>query len=179
MTSCLVRVGMACAAGAVMSCAAMADDPLPPFDFSDQFYLANGINPATLVGRPTGTPPNSIIDNRENGPDFNNVRLLQQTAAFDHSGQGQGGRRWAVGRPRGREVKPERRDRQRSVAQSRHRPRSFDAWPSRHRSCRRWCRLRAAPGGPTQPMTGVGRGPWPRGQPPAGRDEPTRPAVPC
>jgi hypothetical protein len=65
---------------------ALAGDNLPPFYFSDQFYLANGINPATLVGRPNGTPPNSIIDNRENGPDLNNVRILQHVAAYDHSG---------------------------------------------------------------------------------------------
>ena len=37
---------------------AMADDfEGPPFDFSDAFYLANGIDPATLIGRPTGTGP--------------------------------------------------------------------------------------------------------------------------
>src|ERR1043165_1228051 len=59
---------------------------LPPFDFSDGFYLANGIDPTTIVGRPNGTGANSVIDNRENGPDFNNVRLLEQTAAFDQSG---------------------------------------------------------------------------------------------
>ncbi|HTF90741.1 MAG TPA: hypothetical protein VK843_20140 [Planctomycetota bacterium] len=59
---------------------------LPPFDFSDAFYLANGIDPTTLIGRPAGNPPNSVIDNTPNGPDFNNVRLLAHTAAFDHSG---------------------------------------------------------------------------------------------
>jgi hypothetical protein len=69
------------------SSAAMADDyEGPPFDFADSFYLANGINPATLVGRPAGTGPNSVIDNRENGPKFNNVRVLQQASAYDHSG---------------------------------------------------------------------------------------------
>jgi hypothetical protein len=59
---------------------------LPPFDFSDSFYLANGIDPTTLIGRPNGTAPGSILDNTENGPNFNNVRLLDQTAAFDDSG---------------------------------------------------------------------------------------------
>jgi hypothetical protein len=75
--------GIGCAA---MATASMADVSGPPFDFSDEFYLANGIDAATLIGRPTGQPPNSIIDNRDNGPDFNNVRILQQVAAFDHSG---------------------------------------------------------------------------------------------
>ena len=69
-----------------LTAAAHAGDNLPPFDFSDAFYLANGINPAAIVGRPNGTPPGSIIDNRENGPDFNNVRILQANAAYDHSG---------------------------------------------------------------------------------------------
>ncbi|MDZ4772410.1 MAG: hypothetical protein SGI72_04670 [Planctomycetota bacterium] len=58
---------------------------LPPFDFTDAYYLANGIDPTTLIGRPNGTGT-SVIDNRENGPDLNNVRLLEQTAAYDHSG---------------------------------------------------------------------------------------------
>jgi hypothetical protein len=68
------------------SCAAIAGDNLPPFDFSDAFYLENGINPAAIVGRPAGNPPGSIIDNTPNGPDFNNVRLLQANAAYDQSG---------------------------------------------------------------------------------------------
>ncbi len=76
----------ACVAALMAAAPVMADDHLPPFDFSDAFYLANGINPATLVGRPTGNPPGSIIDNRENGPNFNNVRMLQANAAYDHSG---------------------------------------------------------------------------------------------
>jgi hypothetical protein len=59
---------------------------LPPFDFENSFYLANGIDPTAILGRPTGTGPNSIIDNTPNGPNFNNIRLLDQTAAFDHSG---------------------------------------------------------------------------------------------
>ena len=75
-----------CALALAAPAVALADDPLPPFDFSDAFYLANGVNPATLVGRPTGTPPGSVIDNRDNGPDFNNVRILGQNAAYDHSG---------------------------------------------------------------------------------------------
>jgi hypothetical protein len=66
---------------------ALAEDNLPPFDFSDSFYLANGINPVGLVGRPTGNPPNSILDNRENGPDYNNVRILSHAATYDHNGE--------------------------------------------------------------------------------------------
>lgn len=82
------RLGIQAASilGMAAAAPALADNNLPPFDFSDSFYLANGIDPATLIGRPNGTPPNSVLDNRENGPEFRNVRLLSQTAAFDHSG---------------------------------------------------------------------------------------------
>lgn len=74
------------AAGLLQTTSATAGDVLLPFDFSDAYYLENGIDPAAIVGRPNGTPPNSIIDNTPNGPDFNNVRVLQNVAAYDHSG---------------------------------------------------------------------------------------------
>ena len=77
---------LAAFAALAASASAFAGDNLPPFDFSDAFYLANGINPVGLVGRPTGNPPNSIIDNRENGPEYNNVRVLSHAATYDHSG---------------------------------------------------------------------------------------------
>ncbi len=65
----------------------LAGDPeLPPFDFSDEFYLANGINPDAIIGRVDGTPPGSVIDDRNNGALFNNVRVLEAIAAYDHSG---------------------------------------------------------------------------------------------
>jgi len=63
-----------------------ADLDHPPFVFSDAFYLQNGIDPTTLIGAPAGTLPGSVIDNTENGPDFNNVRVLDLAAAFDDSG---------------------------------------------------------------------------------------------
>ncbi len=64
-----------------------ADLDHPPFDFSDAFYLQNGIDPATLVGRPDGTPPGSVIDHATpHGPQFNDVRVLELAAAFDSSG---------------------------------------------------------------------------------------------
>jgi hypothetical protein len=67
---------------------ALADDDFrgPPFDFSDAYYRANGIDPTTLAGRPVGAAPNSVIDNRDNGPNLNNVRLLEQSAGYDQSG---------------------------------------------------------------------------------------------
>ena len=65
---------------------ALAGDPELPFDFSDAFYIENGLDPAAVIGRPDGTGTNSVIDDRENGPDLNNVRMLQMVAAYDHSG---------------------------------------------------------------------------------------------
>lgn len=74
------------AAFSVATSAQAGDTNLPPFDFSDAFYIANGIDPMTIIGRPNGTPPNSILDDTPNGADFNNVRMLSHTAAFDDSG---------------------------------------------------------------------------------------------
>lgn len=79
----------AAAAAATFSASqAFADDfdDLPPFDHSDAFYLERGFDPANIVGRPVGNPPNSIIDNTPNGPDYNNVRILSHAACYDHSG---------------------------------------------------------------------------------------------
>lgn len=80
----------AAAAGAVAMTIALgtadAGQNLPPFDFSDAFYIANGINPTQIIGRPTGEGDGSVIDNTPNGPDFNNVRITAHAAAYDHSG---------------------------------------------------------------------------------------------
>jgi len=79
---------LAAAATLTATFVARADNAFqgPPFDFSDAYYLANGIDPATLIGRPPGVGPNSVIDNRDNGPNLNNVRILEQSAAYDQSG---------------------------------------------------------------------------------------------
>lgn len=85
----LVRLAACGLSACALVSSARADDSdldHPPFDFSDAFYLQNGIDPASLIGRPDGTPPGSVIDDTPNGPDFNNVRLLEHTAAFDDSG---------------------------------------------------------------------------------------------
>ncbi|MGB7926188.1 MAG: hypothetical protein WCF57_23305 [Pyrinomonadaceae bacterium] len=55
------------------------------FDFTDAYYLKNGVNPASIVNRVNGTPPRSVIDN----PFFNfqrNVRMLRTNPAYNHSG---------------------------------------------------------------------------------------------
>lgn len=57
-----------------------------PHDFSDAYYRAHGINPAALVGRPVGNPPNSTLD--PVAPDANHTRVrdLQTSCIWDASG---------------------------------------------------------------------------------------------
>ena len=64
----------------------------PPFDFSDSFYLANGINPANIINRVNGTCPSndmpscSVVDNSNKDPNRRNIRVLSTTGGFDHEG---------------------------------------------------------------------------------------------
>src|SRR5215472_3522032 len=63
-----------------------------PFDFSDAFYLQNGVNPANILNRVNGTcPPNdmpscSVVDNTNTDPDRRNIRVRSTTGGFDHEG---------------------------------------------------------------------------------------------
>jgi hypothetical protein len=64
----------------------------PPFDFSDSFYLANGINPANILNRVNGTCPSndmpscSVVDNSNTDPNRRNIRVLSTTGGFDREG---------------------------------------------------------------------------------------------
>jgi len=60
----------------------------PPFDFSDSFYLANGINPANIIDR-VGSPTSAsafVVDNSNTNPNRNNIRITETTGGFDHEG---------------------------------------------------------------------------------------------
>src|SRR5262249_7179605 len=65
---------------------------VPPFDFSDAFYLKNGINPANILNRVNGTcpandmPSCSVVDNSNTDPNRRNIRVLSTTGGFDHEG---------------------------------------------------------------------------------------------
>src|SRR6266571_4642382 len=65
---------------------------MPPFDFTDSFYLQNGISPANILSRVDGTcpandmPSCSVVDNSNTDPDRRNIRVLSTTAGFDHEG---------------------------------------------------------------------------------------------
>jgi hypothetical protein len=75
----------------VSDCQAQAPQQ-PPFDFSDAFYLANGINPANLLTHVDGTcpaddkPSCSVVDNSNTDPNRRNIRVLSTTGGFDHDG---------------------------------------------------------------------------------------------
>lgn len=74
----------------------------PPFDFNNNFYTVNGINPVKLSTAPAGRfgifrqtgPPahdgqlNWVIDNSNTDPDRNNVRILATTAGYIDDGTG-------------------------------------------------------------------------------------------
>ncbi|HEX8580805.1 MAG TPA: hypothetical protein VF640_00665 [Acidimicrobiales bacterium] len=74
-------------AGATPSGAATAssDGNTPPFDFTDRFYKANGVNPSRILGRVTGSDGISVVDQ---APDRNhrNVRVTLTIPTYDHSG---------------------------------------------------------------------------------------------
>jgi hypothetical protein len=65
---------------------------VPPFDFSDAFYLQNGINPANILNRVDGTCPSndmpscSVVDNSNTNPIRRNIRILSTTGGFDAAG---------------------------------------------------------------------------------------------
>ena len=75
-----------CAAGI-----AQADDKpfdkLPACDFSDDFYLENGIVPEKLVDRLVGhdADPRSKVGESPHS-DFNDTKILEITGGFDHKG---------------------------------------------------------------------------------------------
>lgn len=57
----------------------------PPFDFSDNFYAQNGINPANLRNRVNGNDGVSMPD-LTTDPSRRNVRVTETTGGFNNSG---------------------------------------------------------------------------------------------
>jgi hypothetical protein len=60
----------------------------PPFDFSDSFYLANGINPSAIQQRVGTSTSASKFVVASSSPDANhdNIRITEMTGGFDRSG---------------------------------------------------------------------------------------------
>ena len=65
----------------------------PPFDFTDAFYLKNGINPAKILDRVNGTcpandmPSCSVVDKSNTDPNRRNIRVLSTTGGWDIDGK--------------------------------------------------------------------------------------------
>ncbi len=99
-----IRVGLslallviiALALGGVRSSSVRAQSPqvkaAPPFDFTDAFYLQNGINPPNIQNRVDGTcpandmPSCSVVDNSNTSPNRRDIRVLSTTGGYDHDG---------------------------------------------------------------------------------------------
>jgi hypothetical protein len=60
----------------------------PPFDFSNSFYLANGINPSKILNRVGTSTPASAFVAEPSSPDANhsNIRITETTGGFNHEG---------------------------------------------------------------------------------------------
>src|SRR5260370_25933858 len=57
----------------------------PPFDFSDGFYAANGINPANIrerVGTSARNTLHWVVDNSNTDPNRRHIRILETTGDF-------------------------------------------------------------------------------------------------
>jgi len=60
----------------------------PPFDFSNSFYLANGINPSNIQQR-VGTSTSAsafVVENSSPDANHTNIRITETTGGFNHEG---------------------------------------------------------------------------------------------
>src|SRR5262249_23150605 len=60
----------------------------PPFDFSNSFYLANGIDPSKILNR-VGTSTSAsafVVDNSNTDPTRTNIRITETTGGFKRDG---------------------------------------------------------------------------------------------
>ena len=55
------------------------------FDFSDDFYRANGLNPDAIVDRLVGQDARSVVETSPDA-DFADVRIVETTGGFQHNG---------------------------------------------------------------------------------------------
>lgn len=61
-------------------------DGAPAFEFSNSFYVSEGINPNVLLDRLVAQDARSVADDAPNG-DFLDVRILETTGGYDHKGK--------------------------------------------------------------------------------------------
>jgi hypothetical protein len=89
----LVAAGALALAGGVVRPASVRADFLrynpPPFDFSDEFYQLNGVDPdhiVTRVGNPDRDPATWLLDASNTDPTRRGVRVKETTGGFDKNG---------------------------------------------------------------------------------------------
>jgi hypothetical protein len=61
------------------------DTAINPHDFSDDYYLMNGINPKGIIQRRTGTDGLSVFGSSSN-PNHSNIRVTVTVPAYDQNG---------------------------------------------------------------------------------------------
>lgn len=61
------------------------DQGEPPFDFSDDFYRQNGIDPSKILNRVNGMDGSSVPDDTDD-PTRRDIRVIETTGGFDASG---------------------------------------------------------------------------------------------
>lgn len=81
-----MRALMAIAAASLATGALAGDDNSPPFDFTDAYYLANGVDPTMIDGRVNGMDGISVFDVSPDPEIYSDVRVLLTIPAYDHSG---------------------------------------------------------------------------------------------
>src|SRR5262249_2065559 len=87
----LVMLSVVFAASVAIAIPLQNENP-PPFDFSNAYYLSNGINPVNILNRVDGTcpatdkPACSVVDNSNTDPNRRNIRVRSTTGGFDHDG---------------------------------------------------------------------------------------------
>ena len=94
----LLAVGTSASGGELATAAKTVEVSGPPYDFTDDFYRANGVDPSKILMRVDGTPPSSTTAPRHDpfpgfsfesdaDPKFNrNVRVLETTGGYDFAG---------------------------------------------------------------------------------------------
>lgn len=61
-------------------------EDLRPFDFSDEYYVSNGVVAGKLLNRPSGADNLSVFD-QTSDPNHNNVRILAVRTAYGRDGE--------------------------------------------------------------------------------------------
>jgi hypothetical protein len=62
------------------------DTAINPHDYTNEFYVNNGVNPKQIIGRRTGSDGLSVFSNSSN-PNHTNVRVIATVPAYNQNGE--------------------------------------------------------------------------------------------